>query len=91
MENGNDEIKKSRVWLKFSSLGLQMGLTIYFAHLIGDWMDNDHPMKGVNYNKTFTILAVFGSTYSIIRQVIKMSNEEDNKKKKWKEEYFYTT
>jgi hypothetical protein len=39
-------------------------------------------MKGVNYNKTFTILAVFGSTYSIIRQVIKMSNEEDNKKKK---------
>ena len=45
-------------------------------------MDHNHPMKGINYNKTFTIIAVFGSTYSIIRQVIKMSNDEDNNKKK---------
>ena len=73
------ETKKSRVWLKFSSLGIQMGLTIYFAHLIGQWMDTNHASKMVNYDKTFTILAVFGSTYSIIKQVIKMSNEEDKK------------
>ena len=76
----NKEPKKSSVWLKFSSLGLQMGLTIYFAHLIGVWMDNNHGSETMNYDKLFTVLAVFGSTYSIIRQVIKISNENDKKK-----------
>lgn len=70
------ETKKSRVWLRFSSMGLQMGLTIYVAHLLGQWMDHAHPSTVVNYDKTFTIFAVFGSTYSIIRQVIKMSNDQ---------------
>lgn len=74
------EPKKSSVWLKFSSLGLQMGLTIYFAHLIGVWLDKNYGSEGMNYNKLFTVLAVFGSTYSIIRQVIKMSNESEQKK-----------
>ena len=75
-----DEKKKaSAVWLKFSSLGLQMGLTIYFSSLIGTWLDENHPSDFVAYNKVLTLLAVFGSTYSIIRQVIKMSNEDEKK------------
>lgn len=75
-----DEKKKaSAVWLKFSSLGLQMGLTIYFSSLIGTWLDKNHPSDFVAYNKALTLLAVFGSTYSIIRQVIKMSNEDEKK------------
>ncbi len=72
--------QQSRVWLRFSSMGLQMGLTIYFAHLIGIWLDKKYGTESFSYDKGLTLFAVFGSTYSIIRQVIKMSNEEDNKK-----------
>ena len=72
--------KSSNVWLKFSSLGLQMGLTIYLSHLLGAWLDKNHPSETFGYDKVLTLFAVFGSTYSVIRQVIKMSNEDDAKK-----------
>ncbi len=72
--------KTSNVWLKFSSLGLQMGLTIYVCSLLGTWLDKNHPSDIFAYNKVLTLFAVFGSTYSVIRQVIKMSNEYDAKK-----------
>lgn len=71
--------KQTAPWLKFSSMGLQMGLIIYFAHLIGVWLDNKYGTESFSYDKGLTLFAVFGSTYSVIRQVIKMSNEEDKK------------
>ena len=76
----NKATKTSNVWLKFSSLGLQMGLTIYLCHLLGAWLDKNHPSQTFGYDKVLTLFAVFGSTYSVIRQVIKMSNEDDAKK-----------
>ena len=70
---------KSSVWLKFSSLGLQMGLSIYIASLLGTWLDKNHPSDIFGYNKVLTLFAVFGSTFSVIRQVIKMSNDDEAK------------
>lgn len=70
---------KSTVWLKFSSLGLQMGLSIYLASLLGTWLDKNHPSDFMAYNKVLTLFAVFGSTFSVIRQVIKMSNDDESK------------
>ena len=82
MENKqqNKVTKSSNVWLKFSSLGLQMGLTIYLCHLLGAWLDKNQPSETFGYDKVLTLFAVFGSTYSVIRQVIKMSNDDDAKK-----------
>ena len=70
---------KSSVWLKFSSLGLQMGLSIYIASLLGTWLDKNHPSDIFGYNKVLTLFAVFGSMYSVIRQAINMSKEDDKK------------
>jgi hypothetical protein len=70
---------KPAVWLKFSSLGLQMGLSIYLASLLGTWLDKNHPSDIFAYNKVLTLFAVFGSTFSVIRQVIKMSNDDEAK------------
>jgi hypothetical protein len=70
---------KSSVWLKFSSLGLQMGLSIYLASLLGTWLDKNHPSDIFAYNKVLTLFAVFGSTFSVIRQVIKISNDDESK------------
>lgn len=66
-------------FVRFTGLGLQMGLTIYFASLIGDWLDTKYPSENMSWHKTLTIFAVFGSTYSIIRQVIKLGNSDNAK------------
>jgi hypothetical protein len=61
-------------------MGIQMGATIYFGSLIGEWLDNNYPNDIINYHKVLTLLAVFGATVSLIRQVIKLSNDEEQKK-----------
>lgn len=64
-------------FVRFTGMGLQMGVTIWVASLIGEWLDGKYPSTWISYFKVCTIVAVFGSTYSIIRQVIKMSNDEN--------------
>ena len=71
--------KNTNLWLKFSTMGIQMGLIIYFGSLIGGWLDENHPSEFVNYHKVLTLFAVFGATYSLIRQVIKMSQDDEKK------------
>ncbi|NDF60557.1 MAG: AtpZ/AtpI family protein, partial [Crocinitomicaceae bacterium] len=48
--------------------------------LLGTWLDKNYPSDFLTYNKVLTLFAVFGSTFSVIRQVIKMSNDEEKKK-----------
>ena len=56
-----------------------MGLSIYLASLLGTWLDKNYPSDIFAYNKVLTLFAVFGSTFSVIRQVIKMSNDDEAK------------
>ena len=65
-------------FVRFSGMGVQMGLTIYVASWIGNWLDEKYALENVSFFKILTILAVFGTTYSIIRQVIKMGQEDEN-------------
>ncbi|RXG31063.1 AtpZ/AtpI family protein [Leeuwenhoekiella palythoae] len=54
-------------WAKFSTVAIQMGVTIYLGNLLGSWLDG-------KFNTTFlepavTLLAVFLSMYVIIKAV----------------------
>ena len=54
-------------WAKFSTVAIQMGVTIYLGNLLGSWLD-------VKFNTAFlepavTLLAVFLSIYVIIKAV----------------------
>ena len=54
-------------WAKFSTVAIQMGVTIYFGNLLGSWLDG-------KFNTAFlepavTLLAVFLSMYVIIKAV----------------------
>lgn len=64
-------------FVRFSGMGVQMGLTIYVASWIGHWLDDKYALENVSFFKILTILAVFGTTYSIIRQVVKMGQEDE--------------
>lgn len=66
--------KKSPIsnWARFSTIALQMGLTIYLGNLLGEWLDE-------KYDKTFleptiTLIAVFLSMYIVIRGVQQMNS-----------------
>ncbi|WP_408041870.1 AtpZ/AtpI family protein [Tenacibaculum litopenaei] len=64
-------------YIRFSGIALQMGLTIYLGSLLGKWLDTKFPNEGELYTKICTLAAVFGAMYSVIRQVTKLSNDND--------------
>lgn len=67
---------KTSTWLRFTTLGIQMGLIIYFGSMLGIWLDENHPSDFFNYRKIITLFAVLSALLSLIYQVIKMSNDE---------------
>jgi|GEM_PF-74168 len=69
-------------FVRFSGMGLQMGLTIWIASLIGKWLDGKFPNEHELYFKIVTLLAVFGSVYSFIRQIINLQNKEEKNEPK---------
>jgi F0F1-type ATP synthase assembly protein I len=75
MEELPKEKNKTKVYLRFSSLGLQMGGIIAFFTWLGTFLDK----KQVNGTPVWTIiLSLFGvvaSLYLVIREVRKIDNE----------------
>ena len=84
------EHKKSKLpsgiskYVRFTGMGLQMGLTIWLASWIGSWLDTKYKVDGVSFFKILTLLAVFGTIYSFIRQVIALgkADEKNDQSKK---------
>jgi len=54
-----------------------MGGTIYLGSLFGGWLDGKFPNDHELYTKIVTLLAVFAAMFSVIRQVIKITNKDD--------------
>lgn len=71
--------KTQNTWLKFTTLGIQMGLTIYLGSLLGAYLDRKFPDHSVSYYKLITLVTIFAATVSIIRQVIKLSKDDEKK------------
>ncbi|MEE4000049.1 AtpZ/AtpI family protein [Tenacibaculum sp. FZY0031] len=64
-------------YIRFTGIALQMGLTIYLGSLLGEWLDQKYPNDNQLYVKICTLTAVFISMYSVIREVIKLTNNDD--------------
>ena len=64
-------------YVRFTGLAFQMGGTIYLGSLLGGWLDIQFPNENEMYTKIVTLLAVFASMYSVISQVIKITNQDD--------------
>ncbi|UVD80994.1 MULTISPECIES: AtpZ/AtpI family protein [Myroides] len=56
-------------WLTLITMPFQMGITIYLAHLLGDWLDGKYDFNNGIANKTCTLLGVGLALYQVIRQV----------------------
>ena len=69
--------KQRNNYLKFTSIAIQMGVTIYVGSLLGNWLDIKYPNPNELYTKICTLIAVFGAMASIIIQVIKITNKNE--------------
>ncbi|WP_442264717.1 AtpZ/AtpI family protein [Tenacibaculum sp. ZS6-P6] len=64
-------------YARFSGIAIQMGITIYLGSLLGEWLDNKYPNSNNLYAKICTLAAVFIAMYSVIKQVINFSKDND--------------
>ena len=64
-------------YVQFTGIAFQMGATIYLGSLLGKWLDTKYTNDVQLYTQICTLLAVFGAMYSVIRQVIKITNQDD--------------
>ncbi|QWX83681.1 AtpZ/AtpI family protein [Cellulophaga sp. HaHaR_3_176] len=56
---------------KLSGIGIQMGLTIYLGNLLGTWLDEKFATTYLEIS--VTLVAIFISIYSLIRQANKLN------------------
>jgi len=63
-------------YLRFSGIAIQMGLTIYLGSLLGKWLDSYFLNENQLFYKICTLFAVFGAMFSVIIQVIKLTNND---------------
>jgi len=73
-EKKSKQERPFKAYAKYSGLAIQMGVTIYLAHLLGEYIDERQGITDGTYSQYITLAAVFLSTFLIIRQVIRMSN-----------------
>ena len=71
--------KQHNPFIRFTSIALQMGLTIWLGSLLGNWLDNNYGNSNQFYFKTITLIAVFIAMYSVIKQVVKITNDQNSK------------
>ena len=73
----NSKKKPLSKFIRFTSIAVQMGLTIYVGSLLGKWLDEIYQNQNQLYTKICTLVAVFGAMVSVIMQVSKISKEND--------------
>ncbi|WP_240788965.1 AtpZ/AtpI family protein [Psychroserpens sp. NJDZ02] len=70
--------KQLNPYIRFTSIALQMGITIWLGSILGNWLDLNYSTNQF-YFKTITLLAVFVAMYSVIKQVVKITNDQNSK------------
>lgn len=75
MANQNNK-KQPNKYIKFTSIALQMGLTIYLGSKLGEWLDQKYNTTNQIYYKVVTLIAVAVAMFSVIYQVLKITNKK---------------
>lgn len=63
-------------YIKYSGLGIQMAITIYLGNRLGIYLDDYFNTESEVLAQIITLVAVFLSTFMLIRQVIKSSTDK---------------
>ena len=80
-DNKKQSNKHLNPFIRFSSIALQMGLTIYLGSKLGEWLDVKFNNTNQFYYKIVTLAAVFIAMYAVIKQVLNLTNSDKTKNK----------
>lgn len=71
----NKQSKKKQLnkYIYFSSMAFQMGIVIAAGTIFGQWLDSKYINDYSLYTIIFSLLAVFGSLYLMIKKVISIN------------------
>jgi len=61
---------------KFSGMAFQMLITILVGVYIGQYLDKEFPNDSSVYTLIFSLIFIGASLYTVIRQAIKLGNDE---------------
>jgi F0F1-type ATP synthase assembly protein I len=70
---------RSNVYIRFSSIGIQMGVIIFIFTWLGIYLDEYLKMETPWMTVVFSLLGVIGSLVLIIREVLKLNQNDDSK------------
>jgi F0F1-type ATP synthase assembly protein I len=70
---------RSNVYIRFSSIGIQMGVIIFIFTWLGIYLDEYLKMETPWMTVVFSLLGVIGSLALIIREVLKLNQNDDSK------------
>ncbi len=68
--------KKVNKWLVFTSMPVQMGVTVYVFYWLGTWVDEKYAIEGEWWMKGLTMFGVILSLYQFIKQVNYINRNE---------------
>lgn len=69
-------------FLRLSGIGFQMGLTIFLGAYAGRWLDEKYPSDKKWWTIGLTLFSVVVALYSVLKQVNRINQLEDNEKRK---------
>jgi F0F1-type ATP synthase assembly protein I len=72
--------KRNNVYLRFTSVGIQMGAIIGGMVWLGMFLQHRYAPKGVWFTVGFSLFGVMAAIYLVIKEVISLSKEEENEK-----------
>ena len=71
---------KDNIYLRFTSIGIQMGAIIGGMVWLGVWLQDKYSPQGIWYKVGFSLFGVIAAVYLIIKEVIQLSKEQENEK-----------
>lgn len=69
--------KKVDAWIRYSTLGIQMGGTIAFFTWLGTWLDKKTGWSTPVWTIVLSLFGVIASLYLVVREVIKQNKIDD--------------
>lgn len=75
--SSNNEKSKASKYLRFSSVGIQMGIIIGGFAYLGNYLDDKYQNKTAWWTLGLSLFGVVAGLYIMIKEVVKMSKEDE--------------
>lgn len=75
MEEKPKEEKKTNAYIRYSSMGLQMGVIIGFFTWLGTYLDKQQQNETPVWTIVLSLFGVAGGLYIVIKEVTKMNKD----------------